>query len=440
MLFKNASTHKNDALQTIKAKGLVQIYTDMAYDAVNIGPMDTAGGIAYLQEILDSNWISANFFNQEGSPVFPQYITKDVDGLMIAVVGITSKPAVLKSEYVFKNWQEILPDIINQLVATDHFIVLLSTLSDNENTAIAEQYPQVRIIITANRNHGNTPPRLVNNALLTQTADRGRYLGHLSLKNLVHPQWYNHTSLNIRRVQQQIQPVNYSIARLEKIKTKTNAQDQRYAQLSSQKAKLLRRLQELQQQKSGLSEKNQSRFTARFITLGNLVEEDPVIQKKIESIKDEISANSEMMQKNSELQRLRLRFNRDLLGYQACGSCHVPQSQFWLSTSHANSISTLKNAGELNNRECLVCHVTQEPRHFVEASKNSSVLLNLPEELQAVGCEVCHGAGKQHAENPEEIGMDTAIPAKVCLNCHTEERDDNFEYERKRKIIACTAE
>ena len=173
-LFKSTALPKNDDQQLIKAEGLIDIYEQMAFDAVNIGPKDLAGGISFLKDSVRSPWISANFYDSSGLPVFRQYIIKEIESLKVAVVGVTTRPRKLAKGYIYKDWQEILPGIIAELENTAQFIVLLSTYPPEINTAIAERYSQIRVIVSADRSHGNLQPRLINNALLTQTADQGK--------------------------------------------------------------------------------------------------------------------------------------------------------------------------------------------------------------------------------------------------------------------------
>ncbi len=53
--------------------------------------------------------------------------------------------------------------------------------------------------------------------------------------------------------------------------------------------------------------------------------------------------------------------------------------------------------------------------------------------LENIQCETCHGPGSLHAEHPEKAGKPFAIrrdvPAEVCLQCHTPEHSDTFDYE-----------
>ncbi len=176
-LFKSSTLPQNDDQQLIKAKGLIDIYEQMAFDAVNIGPKDLTGGISFLKDSVGSPWISANFYDSSGLPVFPQYIVKDIGSLKFAVIGVTTSPRKLAKDYIYKDWQDILPGIIAELENTAQFIVLLSTYPAEVNTDIAERFAQIRVIVSADRNRGNLQPRLINNALLTQTADQGKYLG-----------------------------------------------------------------------------------------------------------------------------------------------------------------------------------------------------------------------------------------------------------------------
>ena len=126
-------------------------------------------------------------------------------------------------------------------------------------------------------------------------------------------------------------------------------------------------------------------------------------------------------------------------GYEQCRTCHPVQADFWQSTQHAGSYTTLLKAGQAKNLECLPCHVTHDANLFKKAAADMTELLSLPSSMQAVGCEVCHGAGRAHADTPHDIKPVRRPEKQICLNCHTKERDADFNYEKKIKLIQCPA-
>ena len=109
------------------------------------------------------------------------------------------------------------------------------------------------------------------------------------------------------------------------------------------------------------------------------------------------------------------------------------QTVFQEGTRHFVAYKTLEDVQQNFNLECLECHVTFDRKNI------NSTILSLPPEMQQVGCEVCHGPGKIHASDPKSVNIIRKPPADICAECHTAERDDNFDYDSKLIIIGCPA-
>ena len=120
-------------------------------------------------------------------------------------------------------------------------------------------------------------------------------------------------------------------------------------------------------------------------------------------------------------------------GVTTCSGCHRPQADFWEKTRHAGAYQTLVKKRQNHNTACLPCHVTYNQ------GNTSATLLSLPADLQQVGCETCHGPGREHSKDKGNESIIRQPAAAICLGCHTEERDDTFNYEKDLIRIACPA-
>jgi hypothetical protein len=109
------------------------------------------------------------------------------------------------------------------------------------------------------------------------------------------------------------------------------------------------------------------------------------------------------------------------VGVDACADCHGPAVEFWENTVHHRAYDTLVTANKQYDLSCVGCHVTgfREPG-------GSEVVEN--ELLRAVQCEQCHGPGSAHIEDPVPETIVRAAPIDVCLECHTPEHSDTFDY------------
>lgn len=155
----------------------------MGYTAVNIGPYDIAEGIQFLQKYNTIPWVSCNFYTMDNIPVFDQYILAGISSIKVGITGVTISPDTLEDPYLFKDWQESLPAVLTTLRKSADFIVVLSALPEKENVAILESYPEIRLLISANPSRPNLQPKRINNGLITQTANQGRYLGQIKIKD-----------------------------------------------------------------------------------------------------------------------------------------------------------------------------------------------------------------------------------------------------------------
>ncbi len=113
------------------------------------------------------------------------------------------------------------------------------------------------------------------------------------------------------------------------------------------------------------------------------------------------------------------------VGDDQCEACHDEAAEFWAKTRHAGAYETLVVANKQFDVSCVGCHVTgfREPG-------GSEVVENAG--LQDIQCEQCHGPGSLHVDEPERRGKPHAIRrdahVDVCLQCHTPEHSDTFDY------------
>jgi hypothetical protein len=362
----------------------------MGYDAVAVGPLDLAAGTDFLKQQGNSRfpWISANLLNADDSPVFLPFIIKKTGKSTTGIIGLTGA-APLPANLHTGDWHIILPALLQRISKKCDYIILLSNLPKNDNFEIAQRYPDLHIIISADPQFSNLNPIINNSTLITQTVQQGKYLGRLDVV------WGNN-------------------GKWESVSDK--------------------------QRENNVDDKFPSTFSSSFIALGSTLPESVAIQKIVSGIKQRInrlntpSKQIHTIQDGTTAQKT-TKPETVFTGFEQCLPCHRLQGDFWKSTQHAGSYTTLVKAGQANNLECLPCHVTHEKN--LSQKDPADILLSLPSSMQAVGCEVCHGAGRAHVNNPDNI-KPIRKPAKhICLNCHTRERDAGFNYEEKIKLIQC---
>ena len=77
-----------------KARNIIKGYEKIGCDAINIGGYELAGGVKFLQSIMDSTdipFISANLRNKSTGKLFTDpYVIVDRGSFRIGVIGLTS--------------------------------------------------------------------------------------------------------------------------------------------------------------------------------------------------------------------------------------------------------------------------------------------------------------------------------------------------------------
>jgi 2',3'-cyclic-nucleotide 2'-phosphodiesterase (5'-nucleotidase family) len=121
------------------------------------------------------------------------------------------------------------------------------------------------------------------------------------------------------------------------------------------------------------------------------------------------------------------------VGKSTCGSCHADELEQWETTAHAHAFATLVQNKSHFDPECVRCHVTGYGRG------NGFKDANTTPAMADVQCEVCHGPGFEHfrfhsksGEKGSEAKAEMAeVTESICLQCHTDDRDPGFDYEKK---------
>jgi 2',3'-cyclic-nucleotide 2'-phosphodiesterase (5'-nucleotidase family) len=448
LLFKNSVLLPGQRQQNqIIAEGILDSYGLMAYDAVGIAGRDLAAGLDFLlkmQSRAKFPLLSANLVRSStDKPLFPPFIIKDAGNLRIGIIGLTGPDAGRfispGDNAVLMSWQKVLGPIVSPLAAECDLILLLSSYPLIENEKIAEEFPDIHIIIQTGYRGANSAPKLTTNSLICQTGQQGKYLGVLQVD------WQPSKKWGVANVQKylatktrELDLINGRLAGYRARLAQEALQTSKGYQLQLQNQQRVREeiasLQEQERQQQ-LSKVHLSTFVNRFIAMETSLPDDPEVRDLVNGIKKkihEIGRRSAAEQTAQSGKTGATTFMpAGFAGSSVCRNCHPAQTIFWKSTSHAASYRSLETKQQQFNLDCLPCHVTSDRQGSGKA------LLSLAPPLQQVGCEVCHGPGQLHVAGP---GTNTIIrkpPVTVCLRCHTEERDDTFNYERKLPKVSC---
>lgn len=137
------------------------------------------------------------------------------------------------------------------------------------------------------------------------------------------------------------------------------------------------------------------------------------------------------------------------VGTAGCiGGCHFHDDAvaFWRGTHHSGAWKTLVEGGKDLSYDCVSCHATGFDRPSGSnlwtlarwqraAVPDGGAAGTAPDgragpDLRDVQCEVCHGPGSMHALSPGKYPVPIPRPTEArCLECHTKEHSDTFQYE-----------
>lgn len=434
LLFKQAQIPNGPSQEQLTAEGIIKIYAAMQVDAVAVAPLDLAAGLALLQTSQKQGfpWLSANLLDEDGHPLFQPVRIKKIGKIKAGIIGLTGAVSSLPAGVTHADWRTVLPALIKKTTRQCDILILLSSLSPAENQEIAQQFPAIHLILAADLNSGNMNPQQVNNTLITQTDRQGKYQGILTIDWNKNGRWGMARKEELTGMRNRLDALDWQIQRMRQRKDLQQPEYIDKIKLVEKDRKTVeQQIKTLEQPLVPGPASGQTApcsFSYTFLALQQSMAEAPEIKAIVTEIKQQI--NTLHQNKTSKGETL------PFLGPDGCKSCHPVQTKFWQTTRHARAYQTLQRQGQAFILECLPCHVTTSPGFTLGKDQ----LLTLPPGLQTVGCENCHiGQGRSHAGNPKQFQMTKQVAEKICLSCHTKERDNNFEYQKKLKLISCPA-
>ncbi|MDQ0198874.1 bifunctional metallophosphatase/5'-nucleotidase [Neobacillus ginsengisoli] len=174
-----------------KGLGNIDLLNECGFSAVTIGNNE---GINLSFEDLNQLYDNAQFdvlvanLYQKGKihPLWlkPFEIYRTGSGTRMAVIGLTAPFSHL---YELLGWQLTDPFLelkewINLLKENTDIIILLSHLGIKEDERIAEEFPEIDVILGGHTHHVLQEGKLVNNTILCAAGNYGNYVGHVTLQ------------------------------------------------------------------------------------------------------------------------------------------------------------------------------------------------------------------------------------------------------------------
>lgn len=290
-LFKRKGQFSSESKEGITAKAIAEIYSLLGFDAVAVGGNDLSGGISLLLETvtLGVPWTSANIFDSEGKPVFEPFRRRQIGDLSIAIVGISDPESVVSTDLVIRKGADVLVDLLPELEDSCDLILLLAAMPLPATVELVGHFPQIDIAIAADNRQGNVAPFLSGTSLLTQTGNRGRYQGVLSVSWNGKP-WGNNTTSSLIDLKKRLESVNLQLHRLQNNQGAAVSQKDKIAQLKNSRAELSEQIMRLEEaQKTETVRSYVSTYKHHFLPLKNTGRVDPQIVNIIRNTKKQMA-------------------------------------------------------------------------------------------------------------------------------------------------------
>lgn len=202
---KNPNTLVLDAGDTLhglpivnisEGSNAVKILNATGYDFMTLGNHDFNYGQERLLELKDMaefSMLSANILDSKGNYVFKPYEIKDIDGVKVAIFGLTTPETAYKTSptnvkgLVFADVIETSKKMVEELKDKADVIIALAHVGLDESSVvtskkIAESVEGIDVIIDGHSHTILESGMLVNNTLIAQTGDYDKNLGFVEIE------------------------------------------------------------------------------------------------------------------------------------------------------------------------------------------------------------------------------------------------------------------
>ena len=398
------------SLETVVGKGMVmvELMSQLGYEATAIGEVDLYLGLENLRALEEKAsfpFLSANLSDSEGNLLFTSHAIFKKGALTIGVVGLTSPPSnqslfeIRMAGNLVNNPVKAADDIVSSIRDRCDLIVILSSLGFSKDQDLARSVKGIDIILGGKSRRFMKKPTIVEGVLVTNGYYQGRAVGQITVSlQGQHLGWASREELTF--IQRQIDTARERV--------RSPGDEER-----------LSRLFENQEKARALTP-----YDYDMVSLVPEIADDTGVAAAIRNYRQSLKIGH-AADSSAPTNEAPVRY----IGADKCRQCHAGRYRFWSKTPHWAAFRTLSVKDAEADPDCLPCHVTGYERQTGYWRKKPR------KELEGVQCEVCHGVGSLHAANPETYSLLHLPSAPQCLDCHTEEQDDDFNFLRDKKKI-----
>jgi len=173
-----------DAMGMYRTAVAFEAIKRMRFDAIILGEIEFSMSYARLVEnlnALNTPVVSTNVFPKDKDITKP-YVVLQKKGLKIAIVSALDTSRITRTDtLVIRESFEVLREIVSQLDEQCQFIVVLSHLGSHNSYEIADNFPQVDVIIDVHGSGDISENKRIGNSILVKVGSEGKWIGKLDL-------------------------------------------------------------------------------------------------------------------------------------------------------------------------------------------------------------------------------------------------------------------
>ncbi len=422
----------------LKADFIEKTWLDLSAVAM-VQPEDLRGsqGIA---ELAQSQRLVANL---RGLPdgTTQAKVVRTILGFRLGIVGLADPDAQWPPGISISSPADALSQQLAQL-ATEGVasVIVLTGMPREKVRRLARKFPAVKLWVAGaddNVPDGAELPEQIDGALVVTPGHKGERLYRVQLHPSAQGSLVWHLQLTDKQRQRQQKLVLERVQQAEKLladlKTDAAADPTFVKTRQDELANLRKELAQLAQ-----SATDQDGFvTAELLPIARTLPRDPAVRKKLDALDQQIGVAN--VQALSGPPPDAMPGSPRFLGNAGClGACHYHEAahKLWQTTQHSRAYRTLVDVGKQLSYDCVNCHSTgfENPAGSNLFTLDKWQNATTPPaghgpDLRHVGCEVCHGPGSLHVASPGKVKVPNPRPsASTCLDCHTPEHSDTFEW------------
>jgi len=176
----------------LKAEAVARIYRTIGCDAVNVGERDLLLGVTALKELekkFGTPFISANLTDTKNTPLFKQYVIKQIAGKTIGIFGLTGDTEEMTSiigkitqgSVVVQDSIKAAESVMKELAGKVDLVIALTHQGVGRDWVLARRVGGIDLIIGGRDGQKIREPRKAGTTQIVQAGEKGQYLGLLEV-------------------------------------------------------------------------------------------------------------------------------------------------------------------------------------------------------------------------------------------------------------------